>query len=180
MASSLRSATEDDLRERSRSGARCELVDGRIVEMSPAGGRHGQVCARILARLVAHAEENDLGAVFDSSTGFRLPNGNVRAPDVAFVVRGRLAGETAPAGFIALAPDLAVEVRSPDDSPRELLDKVGEYLAAGTRLVWLADPASRTLVVYRSLQDVTSHAGADAVDGGEVLPGFRCPLSRLF
>jgi hypothetical protein len=102
--------------------------------------------------------------VFESSTGFRLPNGNVRSPDISFVARRRFEGERVPEGFVPFAPDLAVEVLSRKDSPRLVLDKVGEYLGAGVRCVWVIDPESSRAVVHRSLSGAhTAHAaGATA------------------
>jgi Uma2 family endonuclease len=85
-----------------------------------------------------------------------------------------------PKGHGQLAPDLVVEVLAPDASPRQVLDKVGEYLAAGTPLIWVIEPKSETAAVYRSLTDV-AHVPADGtLDGGEVLPGFQMPLADLF
>ncbi len=99
--------------------------------MSPAGARHGQACARLVLRLGNFVEQGRLGYVFDSSTGFRLPGGNVRLPDVTFVARGRFKTEKVPDGFGDVVPDLAVEVLSPDDRARDVLDKVGECRQAG-------------------------------------------------
>jgi Uma2 family endonuclease len=76
-------------------------------------------------------------------------------------------------------PDLAVEVLSPDDRPRAILDKVGEYLESGVRLVWVIDPSARTATVYRSLNDVRRLGPDNALDGFDVLPGFRCLLSDV-
>lgn len=176
--------TDEDLLRLPRDGRKYELVDGAI-RVSPAGGRHGQVSVEVVARLHAHVRKHRLGVVFDSSTGFRLAGRNpgqldVRSPDVSFVAAGRLPGERAPAGFIELAPDLAVEVLSPDDRPREVLDKVGEFLDAGTRLVWVLDPEQRTAAVYRSLTDVRRLSGNDTLDGEDVIPGFACPLGDIF
>ena len=78
-----------------------------------------------------------------------------------------------------LAPDLAVEVLSPNDRPEDVLEKVGEYLGVGTRLVWVIDPETRTAVVYRSLTDVRVIGEADALDGEDVVPGFSCPLRTV-
>jgi Uma2 family endonuclease len=125
------------------------------------------------------AEESKLGQVFESSTGFRLPSGNVRSPDVSFVAANRFENDEAPEGFCPLAPDLAVEVLSPSDDVREVLDKVGEYLQAGVRLVWVIDPKARRATRYRSLNDVRTLGPDDALDGEDVVPGFRCPLSEI-
>lgn len=172
-------ATEQDLLASPRDGRKYELVDGAIV-VSPAGSRHGRVSLKLAARLLAHVEKNALGYVFDSSTGFRLPGGNVRSPDVGFVARGRFEREEIPAGFSPIPPDLAVEVLSPDDRARAVLDKVGEYLQAAVRAVWVIDPEGRTATVYRSLTDVRVLTASDTIDGGDVTPGFRCRVGELF
>lgn len=171
-------ATEQDLRRMPKDGRKYELVDGEI-RMSPAGGRHGQVIIRLSARLERFVSERRLGAVLDSSTGFRLPGGNVRSPDVSFIATERLPHGRVPEDFPDLAPDLAVEVLSPDDRPRPVLDKVGEYLAAGTRLVWVIDPRRQRAAVYRSLTDVRQVGPDEALDGEDVLPGFTCLLTDL-
>ena len=172
-------ATEEDLLQTPKDGRKHELVDGQI-RVSPAGTRHGQVCIRLAVRLGAWVEQGRLGYVFDSSTGFRLPGGNVRAPDVSFVARGRFRHEQVPEGFGDVAPDLAVEVVSPDDRLRDLLDKVGEYLQASVPLVWVIDRKHRTAAVYRSLTDVRTIGPGEALEGADVVPGFRCHLAELF
>jgi Uma2 family endonuclease len=176
--------TDEDLRRLPRDGRKYELVDGEI-RVGPAGGRHGQITLALGARILAHVGERGLGMVLDSSTGFRLAgrtpgHQDVRSPDLGFVAAGRLPGDRAPVGFVELAPDLAVEVLSPDDRPREVLEKVGEFLGAGTRLVWVLDPERRSAAVYRSLVDVRRLEAHEALDGEEVIPGFSCPLRDLF
>ena len=171
-------ATEEDLLQVPRDGQKYELVDGQI-RVSPAGFRHGQVCMCLATLLGPFIKERQLGYLFDSSTGFRLPGGNVRLPDVAFVAKGRLADERVPEGFGDLAPDLAVEVLSPSDRPRDIGDKVGEYLQAGVPLVWVIDPIRRTAAVYKSLTDVRILGSEDFLDGEDVLPGFRCRLADV-
>ena len=178
MASTVRAATEDDLLHMPRDGRKYELVDGEI-RVSPAGSRHGAVSLQIAARLLAFVKEHRLGHVFDSSTGFRLPGGNVRSPDVAFVARGRFDQDELPEGFSPRAPDLAIEVLSPEDRPRHVLDKVGEYLQAGVRLVWVIDPRRGRAAIYRSLTDVREVGASDALDGEDVVPGFRCVLGDI-
>jgi Uma2 family endonuclease len=102
----------------------------------------------------------------------------VRSPDVAFVAADRVPGQ-APRGFFEGAPDLAVEILSPDDNARDVLDKVGEYVKAGTRLVWVIDPDRRRAVVHRSLTDVQRLTKADSLAGEELLPGFSCNLGDV-
>ncbi len=104
---------------------------------------------------------------------------NVRSPDVSFVAAGRFPEERAPVGFPALAPDLAVEVLSPDDRPSEMFQKFGEYLDAGTRLVWVIDPDNRIAAAYRSTTDVRVVAETNSLDGEDVVPGFACPLKDI-
>lgn len=171
-------ASEADLLNAPRDGRKYELVDGEIV-VSPAGSRHGAVCVKLSTRLGTFIEQRRLGHLFDSSTGFRMPNGNVRLPDVAFVARGRFEGGKVPEGFSPVAPDLAVEVLSPEDRPRYVLDKVGEYLDAGVPLVWVVDPRTRAATVYRSLTNVRTVVENGDLDGEDVLPGFRCSLADI-
>ena len=171
-------ATEADLLRMPQDGRKYELVDGRIV-VSPAGGRHGRVIIALGARLEVFVKRKRSGYVFDSSTGFRLPNGNVRSPDVSFVARRRFKKGAIPQGFIPLAPDLAVEVLSPADRSRFVLDKVGEYLDVGVRMVWIIDPRARSASVYRSLANVRTLPDKDALAGEDVLRGFRCPLREI-
>jgi Uma2 family endonuclease len=161
-----------------RDGQKYELVDGKI-RVSPAGYRHGRICVQLVLRLGAFIQERQLGDVLDPSTGFRLPSGNVRLPDVSFVAKGRLPNDQEPEGFAPLAPDLAVEVLSPDDRSRDVLDKVGEYLQAGVRLVWVIDPKQRTAAICRSLTDVRKLGPDDSLDGEDVVPGFPCRLAEV-
>ncbi len=180
MASTTRStATEADLLRMPKDGRKYELVDGRI-RVSPAGTRHGKVSVKLVLRLGSFVEDRRLGHVFESSTGFRLPGGNVRSPDVSFVARGRFPNdEQVPEGFGDLAPDLAVEVLSPDDRSRDVLDKVGEYLQAGVRLVLVVDPKRERANMYRSLTEVSSFTPADVVELGDVVPGFSFKLREI-
>ena len=173
-----RIATEDDLRAMPEDGNKYELVDGEI-RMSPGGARHSQVAVKLAARLLAFVQDRRIGFVFGSDIGFRLPGGNVRSPDASFVSAGRFPDERVPDDFANMAPDLAIEVVSPGDRPRHVLDKVGEYLEAGTRLVWVIDPRKSKAVAYRSLSEVHELGIADALDGEDILPGFSCPLREI-
>src|SRR5437773_10022494 len=131
--------------------------------------------------LAAYAKRTGAGGVFAAETGFKLATNpdTVRAPDVGFVTQDRML----PAGTIgypALAPDLVVEVLSPDDRPGEVLAKVADWLSAGTRLVWVVDPAGRRARVYRADGSDASVDTDGALDGEDVVPGFTCKLSVIF
>ncbi len=169
-----RVATEDDLRAMPNDGQKYELVDGEI-RVSPAGDRHGFIAAQLAALLVPFVKQRRLGFVF-SDAGFRLPSGNVRSPDVSFVATGRFPDDKVPDDWGSVAPDLAVEIVSPGDRPRHVLDKVGEYLEAGVRLVWVIDPRHERAVVYRSVTDVLELGADGFLDGEDVLPGLRFVL----
>ena len=184
MATTTRHVTDEDLLRTPRDGRKYERVDGEM-RVSPAGGRHGEVIVALTVRSGAFVMGQRLGHVFESSTGFRWPGrstdrpDNVRSPDLSFVASGRFPDGRAPAGFIPFAPDLAVEVLSPADRRNDVLEKVGEYLDAGSRMVWVIDPEQRTAVAYRSLMDVRVIGEAEALDGGDVVPGFTCPLKDV-
>jgi Uma2 family endonuclease len=155
-----------------------ELVDGELLHLSPAGARHGDVVAELLARMRLFVKERRIGRVFDGQTGFRLPDGNLRSPDISFVAAARLPGDV-PAGFLHVAPDLAVEVLSPTDRAGDLAHKVGEYLAVGVRLLWVVDPEKGTAVVYRPGAPPRTVREDGALDGADVIPGFSCSLAAL-
>ena len=159
-----------------------ELVAGRLLVMEPPFADHGIVEARITMLLAVFVEEHRLGVVLSGDPGFVLVRGpdTVRGPDVAFVREERVpTGEDA-RRFFEGAPDLAVEVRSPSDRPGMLEKKVRGYLAAGSRLVWVVDPRARTVVVHAPDAVARTLTAADAVDGGDVLPGFRAPARAFF
>lgn len=171
--------TADELLLRSLPG-RSELVRGRLIVREPAGGRHGAVTNAIAYRLTAFVDARSLGRVYAAETGFKLASDpdTVRAPDVAFVARGRLP-EPDPVGFPTLAPDLVVEVLSPGDRAAEVLAKVRDWLAAGTRLVWVVDPTVLGATVYRADGSVTALPPGEQLDGEDVVPGFSCRLTDV-
>ena len=161
--------------------ARRELVRGELIVREPAGFRHGDVAARLLIAVGTFVESRSLGRVLTAETGFRLRTNpdTVRAPDVAFVRRDRLP-EPPPRGYAAIAPDLVIEVLSPDDRPGEVLSKVGDWLEAGTTLVWVVDPDGRTARVYRADGGQDLLTDYDRLDGEVVLPEFQYELRRAF
>lgn len=178
MATTHHVITDEELLRLPRDGSKYEVVDGELVHMSPAGWLHEKIVANLMGVLRNYVKAKQLGDVIGSSALYVLPGGNKRGPDVSFVAAGRLASE-AGRSFPELAPDLAVEVVSPGDRPRQVLDKVGEYLQAGVRLVWVIEPKQRQATAYRGLTDVRVIDGGGSLDGEDVLPGFICPLADV-
>lgn len=132
-------------------------------------------------RLTVFVEAHDLGRVYAAETGFKIESepDTVRAPDASFVSRERTAGPD-PVGFPQMAPDLVVEILSHDDRPGEVLAKVGAWLSAGSRLVWVVDSEKRTARVYRADGSEAILAPGDSLNGEDVLPGFSCPLADIW
>ena len=174
--------TAEELASLPTTGRRLELVKGKVYEMPPPGARHGSVAMRIGIQLGAYVQANQMGEVFAAETGFilRRDPDTVRAPDTAFVARDRLPDEGLPTGYFEGPPDLAVEVLSPDDRPRNVREKVADWLGSGTQLVWVIDPGTRSATVYRSLEDVQHLSENASLDGGQVIPGFTCNIRDLF
>jgi len=174
--------TADELLDISaRDENRYELIQGKVRKMAPAGDEHGFMTSSLNARIHIYAEDKVLGYVFAAETGFLLERNPdlVRAPDVGFVrserVKGRLGGKYFPG-----APDLAVEVVSPNDRADEVQDKVQDWLSHGTQLVWVVEPKTRTVTVYRPDGTANVLQATDTLDGEDVLPGFRFPLEKLW
>lgn len=163
-------------------GFRYELVKGELRRTPLAGAEHGMVCVNVIVTLARHIKLHGLGQGFGTGTGFQIAShpDTVRAADVAFVARGRIPESSIPETFWPGAPDLAVEVLGPDETYSEVEEKIEDWLGAGTRAVWIVNPERRCVTVYRSLTDVTRLSEGDELDGGEVVPGFRCKVSEIF
>jgi len=162
-----------------------ELRRGVLRVVTPASSAHGAVNARLLAALGQHVYTHDLGALFTAEAGFLLERDpdTVLCPDIAFVAKARLPTAGLEPRFLELAPDLAVEVLSPTDRQTAVRAKVADYLRLGVRAVWVVDPERRTVRIYSRLVRRISEAlftEDDMLDGGEVVPGFRCPIVELF
>ena len=163
-------------------GMRHELVGGWMVSEPPAGGEHATVAAQIVTRLNAFVRERKLGRVYTTDPGFLLSTNpdTVRAPDVAFLGNARVEMIGRPHGFLPGPPDLAIEILSPHDRPNDVEAKLGDYLAAGTTLVWVVDPIRRVVRVHRELLASRLMREDDRLDGEDVVPGFSIPVGELF
>jgi Uma2 family endonuclease len=157
-----------------------ELIDGKVVEMSRPKGRHGIVCAQFTWLLMSYVKASELGWVASNDTGviIRGQRDSLRGVDVGFW--SKEANPHEPVGYFETAPDLAVEILSPTDRRKDVLDKIKQYVSAGVRLVWLADPDAETVTVYRGTMNGVEHHAADHLDGGDVLPGFSRPVADFF
>ncbi len=155
-----------------------ELVDGRVRTMAPTGPEHGRVDRKLVIPLGSFVEQHGLGEVFLSTDFILRRNPDVtRGPDQAFVSARRMAENPPPErGFWELVPDLVVEIVSPNDTAVEVNEKVGDYLAAGVRLTWVVHPRQRQVHVYYPCGDARILFSDGALDGEDVIPGFRLPL----
>ena len=182
MAGTTTTITAEELFKLPDDGMRRELVGGELREMAPAGARHGSVAATLAILLGQHVRVNRLGMVLAAETGFRLSRDpdTVRAPDVSFVARERVPAGGPPEGYWDLAPDLAVEVVSPNDTAADVQSKVQMWLEAGVRLVWVVYPGTRSVVAHKSLKEASTLTGPDTLTGSDVVPGFECPVAEFF
>jgi Uma2 family endonuclease len=182
MAYQTHLVTADELAHLPDDDFRYELVEGRVVRMSPPGIRHGAIAVAICRVLDQHVTTHKLGIVVAES-GFKLADkpDTVRGPDVAFVRRERIPNTGLPSGFWDGPPDLAVEILSPDDRQSDVRQKVEEYMGHGVSLVWVVDPERRTVTVHSSVtsppRTVTEH---QIIDGADVLQGFSCKVALIF
>lgn len=162
-------------------GYRVELVEGRLVREQLPGPEHGWLTLELSTRIAEHVRRHRLGLAL-GETGFVLADDppTVRGPDIAFIAREHLSEGGLPDGYWTIPPDLAVEVVSPSNTRAEIREKVLEYLSAGTRLVWVVEPRTRSVTVYRSRTDVRVLKDPDTLSGLDVLPGFTLAVAELF
>jgi Uma2 family endonuclease len=160
---------------------RSELVAGEVIREPPPGPQHGLLAMSLGYHLRRFVEAHPLGRILGES-GYVLARGpdTVRGPDVSFISEERWQATADKRKYFEGAPDLTVEVASPDDSRRQLAEKARSYLAAGARLVWVVWPTRRTVDVHRPDSLPETLTGSDTLDGGDVLPGFTLPVSRIF
>jgi Uma2 family endonuclease len=174
--------TAEDLAKLPATGVRRELVRGELREMPPSGRTHGKVTMRFSWPLGQFVDEHSLGEVYAAETGFVLTRDpdTVRAPDASFVMRERAEAMAEGKGYVAGAPDLAVEVISPNDTYGDVDAKVDEWLDAGCQMVVVINPRNQTVKVHRSKSDIKVLSIDDTFDGEDVVPGFRHPVRKLF
>ncbi|MBM4076625.1 MAG: Uma2 family endonuclease [Planctomycetes bacterium] len=141
------------------------------------------VAAAITHLLMKYLDENPIGTVTGPDASFQCFEDDatkIRRPDVAFLSRGRLPASQLERGHVTVAPDLVIEVISPNDSFFEVNKKIQEYVRAGVRLIWIVDPENLTVSVHRSDRTVTEITLTDEISGEDVLPGFLCRASGFF
>lgn len=175
-------ATEQDLLVLVERDKRLvELIDGTLVE-KPVGLNEAVIAQWVAYHLMTWIVPRKLGVVAGGDGTLRMRNGRVRLPDVSFIAMERFAALPRPLPPIPqIGADLAVEVLSPSNTPREIDQKLREYFESGTRLAWVIDPVPRTLAVYHSPDKATTTLSeSDAVDGGDVLPGFSVAIAEFF
>jgi len=173
--------TADELLRLPRGKNSYELIRGELKTMAPAGYEHGKLAMEFATLLNIHVKANKLGQVTAAETGFKLTTNpdTVRAPDAAFISQQRL-DEVGPVqGYWPGAPDLAVEVISPNDLYTEVSEKVTEWLKAGSKMVVVINPRTEQVLVHMP-GDVNVLEGDDTLDGGDVVPGWQLPIKELF
>lgn len=174
--------TAEDVERMGADGERMELIEGVLREKEGVSGRHGEAEAEIFGPLHAHVKREGLGRVYPSDTQFKVLRDPdiIHIPDLAFVRTERLPAESVREGIMPLAPDLVVEVVSPNDRFVEVIEKVERYQRAGVPLIWLVLPRPRAVDVYILGQSPRRLREGDTLDGGDVIPGFSIPVADIF
>jgi Uma2 family endonuclease len=175
--------TEEELQSLPDNGFIHEVVDGELV-MSPKNNfEHEKICIRLSTAMENFNEAHKLGAVLGSSAGFWMHNRNCRAPDISFVPRVRLeqTGFTARTRqFFPGAPDLAIEVLSPNTSRRDIDDRLRDFFSSGTQIAWLINPELEPVEICYALDNRRLLGPGAELDGEHLMPGFRYPIANLF
>jgi len=158
-----------------------EMIDGELVEMPPMSEEASWIGGQLFAVINQFCMGHGLGRVYPQETVFRGFPGEritIRKPDAAFIQKDRLSPRPSKKD-LTIPPDLAAEVLSPTDTAVDVNRKIEQYLAAGVRLVWVVDPDSRVVFVFRNNGTVSKVRETEELDGEDVLPGFRCPVLRV-
>ena len=157
-------------------------ANGELIAMPPTGGETGKRNVKLTTQLDLWNEQTELGEVFDSSTGFTLPNKADRSPDASWVEKSRWSALTPEQKdkFIPLCPDFVIELLSPSDSLKKTQEKMQEYMENGCRLGWLINRKKREVEIYRPGQDVEVLQSPLTLSGENVLPGFVLNLQKIW
>lgn len=172
--------TGEEIAEMSDAGP-SELIDGRIVPMTPTADEHSAYEGNFYALLRDFAKSNQSGKARVGEIGIyihRNPD-TIRAADACYISNERYARKKSKV-FLDVAPDLVVEILSPNDAWSDVTQKLRDYFSIGVRLVWVADPQTRSVYAYRSITDVREFTSSDDLPGDEVLPGFSVKVAELF
>ncbi len=154
-----------------------ELIDGELVEKVPSF-EPSEIAITISFYFKQHLMEHRIGYVTGADGGYIMDDENTFIPDVGYISKARLPEK--PSREAPVPPDLAVEVKSPTDSKREMRRKAEKYLSFGTKMVWLVFPDDQEVEVYVPDQDVRTVRKDGTLDGGDVLPGFTLPVRNIF
>ena len=155
---------------------------GELIVMPPTGSDTGNKNADILGQLWLWNRQTQLGQIFDSSSGFHLPNGADRSPDVSWISQDRWDTLTPEekSGFAPLCPDFVLELRSKHDSLESLQQKMQEYQENGAKLGWLIDRNRKKVEIYRPEKSVEVQNSPNSLSGEDILPGFTLDLSEIW
>ena len=180
MTTTLKLMTAEELLKLSDDDVKRELVRGVLIEEMPPGDEHGTLVAHIAWLFTSYCYENEHGQMRAGDSGFVLERSpdTVRGPDLAWVAPERIAAPVR--GYAELAPDLVVEVRSPNDSQRHMAERAMVWLSHGVRMALVADLNTVALTVYRPGEPPQALGELDTFDGGGVLPGFTAPVWSFF
>ena len=182
MVTTTRLMTAEELLNLPDDGFRYELVRGKLRKRLPAGQTQGKYASNIHISLGGYAKANRLGKSYIADTGYILATDpdHVLAPDFAFISNERLREIGESDGFAQGAPDVAVEVISPNDRYTEVEEKVEDWLNAGCRAVIVVNPRRRTVNLHRSPTEVTILTESDTLELGDIVPGWRMPVEDIF
>ncbi len=169
--------TEDEFLRMPDDGRKWELVNGEPKEVATSV-KHDIYAMRLANMINSHAENK--GFITGSQAGYRMANGNIRCPDLAFTRYEKLPSGELPEGFGDFAPDLCIEIISPSEEPGEMMKKVREYFGAGAEQIWHLFPETKTVRVFISPEVSTEYHEDDEITGGDILPTFRCQVSEIF
>jgi len=176
--------TDEQLEQISRANPNLKLErspEGELIVMALTGGETGRRNSNLTGQLWLWNQQAELGESFDSSTGFRLPDGAIRSPDAAWITseRWQTLTPTQKQKYVPLCPDFVVELRSSSDALEELQAKMQEYLDNGLRLGWLIDPESQTVEIYRPSSPIEILQNPEYLSGEDVLVGFSLKLKGI-